>query len=220
MSSLVQKEVKCACGEVFEAEIYQSISVKEDPALKDSLLGGQFNVVQCPKCRQMVYAEHFVLYHDSAQELLAFVYPTRMEAETAQIQIAMDNAFRQMQAGTPPDQQVRYQPFLLFGLDSLCDLLNIEEEISDETKVAHALGDSMKISHRKIHFDAARRNNIPALLPVDAPLPGPGRKVKPDPVSAAAGIRKILEANPHLVHYRRFLEKIEGGWFLQDSDFI
>ncbi len=218
MSSLIQEEVKCPCGAVFEAEIYQSISVKEDPDLKDSLLGGQFNVVQCPTCRQMVYAEHFVLYHDSAQELLAFVYPKGLESQTEQIQIAMSDAFKQMQAGTPLDQQIRYQPFLLFGLDSLCDLLNIEDEISDELKIVQALSEAMDMPYRKIHFDSARRNNIPALLPIDAPLT-PGKKQKPAAAAAASGIKKILASNPHLVHYQRFLKKIEGGWFLADSDF-
>ncbi len=219
MSSYVQQEIKCPCGEVFEAEVCQSVSVSREPDLKDRVLGGQFNVVQCPRCQQMIYAEHFVLFHDSSQELMAFVYPPSMESETEKIRVVMGNAFKRLQDESPPEQQMRYQPFLLFGLDALCDLLNIEEEILDEMKIVQALCDSMKLAYRRLHFDAARKNNVPAILPLNAPAEK-NAKVSIDASRALEGVRKILESNPYHAHYKRFLQKLEVGWFLKDSDFV
>ena len=75
MSTAKLEQIRCPCGEGFEADLYNSINAEDDPDLKESLVCGEINVVCCPKCSQIFYAEHFVLYHDPSVELIAFVYP-------------------------------------------------------------------------------------------------------------------------------------------------
>lgn len=98
MSLQTLKEIKCACGDTFETEIYQSVSVGEDPELKDLILGGEFNMVECPHCHQVIYAENFVLYHDHAQELMAFVYPYAMKENQGPMAEQMKATFSELQS--------------------------------------------------------------------------------------------------------------------------
>lgn len=219
MSSTQPEEVLCACGETFEAEVYQSVSVGQDPDLKEQILGGQFNVVKCPRCQQLLYVERFVLYHDSKLELLAFVYPKAMEPQIEEIRLAMGGAFAKLQEELATGEKMRYQPFLLFGMDSLCDLLNIEEEIEDETKIVQALCGEMKIGFRRIHFETARRNNIPPLLPFASKRMEKSKKV-PSQEEVLDGLNRVLERNPYLVHYKILQGKAAGEWVLKDADFI
>lgn len=219
MSSTQPEEVICACGEAFETEVYQSVSVGQDPELKEQILGGQFNVVKCPRCQQMLYVERFVLYHDSKLELLAFVYPKAMEPQIEEIRVAMGGAFAKLQEELAAGEKMRYQPFLLFGMDALCDLLNIEEEIEDETKVVQALCGELKLAFRRIHFEVARRNNIPPLLPFVSQAAGKSKNV-PTQEEVMEGLNRVLERNPYLVHYKILQGKAASEWVLKDSDFI
>ena len=211
MSLTYTEEVRCACGEVFETELVQSVSADQDPELKELILAGELNLVKCSSCFQMLYAERFVLYHDSSQELIAFVYPRDMETKLEEIRLVMGKSFAELQERLPADGKIRYKPFLLFGLDQLCALLKGEEEIGDEVSVADSLCGILKLSKRKIHLDTARRLHIPALLPLsfegdDAPRLTEKARFRE---SVIAGLKKILDMNPHLEHYKRLLFEIE-----------
>lgn len=209
MSLTYLEKIECPCGESFESELFQSISVHEDPDLRDKVLAGEINVVKCPSCFQMVYAERFVLYHDPEDELMAFVYPKGTESRREEIQAEMARAFSDLQAGLPPERKIGYKPFLVFGMDELCGLLRAEEERADEAAVADALCDSLRLQKKKIQRDLARRLGIPALLPLSG---------KPQGEGAAAdlrqrllrGLREIVAANDRLEHYRKMLEQVEA----------
>src|SRR5438552_3618111 len=85
MSNLVQIEMTCpACKIPNAVEVWSSLNVREDPELKELLLGGEVNMMECKACREVFYAEHFLLYHDPDSELLAFVYPQSYEEKQAE----------------------------------------------------------------------------------------------------------------------------------------
>ena len=55
MSILSNCEIKCNCGETFEAEVWKAVNVFDDPDLKDVILSGRFNTVECPHCKKVFY---------------------------------------------------------------------------------------------------------------------------------------------------------------------
>src|SRR5712691_7309796 len=127
MSFQSPAEIRCPCGEAFETELYESVSAGDDPDLKDMILAGEFNMVKCPSCFNMLYGERFVLYHDAPLELMAFVHPLGREPQKEQLKTEMQNSFARLQAGL--EKKLPYEPCLLFGLDRLCEILVREEEI-------------------------------------------------------------------------------------------
>src|SRR5438067_1125064 len=125
MSLTAIEEIRCPCGEAFESELYQSVSAGDEPDLKDQILAGEFNMVRCPACSQLLYGERFVLYHDSAQELMAFIYPVGMQDKKAEIEKEMAQTYAKLRAEANPGA-LHYEPNLLFGMDRLCEMLTRE----------------------------------------------------------------------------------------------
>jgi hypothetical protein len=76
MSVLIEREIPCTfCQFPNAVEVWSVVNVKEDPELKDLLLGGELNMGECASCKKVYFAETFLLYHDPEAELLGFVYP-------------------------------------------------------------------------------------------------------------------------------------------------
>jgi hypothetical protein len=123
MSALTQ-DVKCPCGEEFEAELFAAVNAQREPELKDAVLAGQLNVVECSMCRRLIYAERFVLYHDPAAELLAFVYPADFQAEEARWKAKTEEDFAAAASAQKPEERLPYRPMTLFGLDALAARLS------------------------------------------------------------------------------------------------
>src|SRR3989344_5582440 len=154
MSFQAPEEIRCPCGEVFQTELYQSVSAGDDPDLKEMILGGEFNMVKCPSCFQLLYGERFVLYHDAAQELMAFVHPLEQEHRKEELKAEMRSSFEKLQAGLP--EKLPYEPTLIFGMDRLCELIVREDNIADEAAIAEFLCATLKLQAKKIHKSVAR----------------------------------------------------------------
>jgi hypothetical protein len=213
MSISYQEKVKCSCGETFETDLFQSISVQENPELKELLLAGEINVVKCSSCFQMLYAERFVLYHDTAEELIAFVYPRDMEAQADDIKSQMQRSFADLQAALPEKQKIAYQPVLVFGLDELCALIHLEEDRTDEADIVSVLCGEMGLLKKKLSKDAARRLGIPTVLPLSGEA-APKEDAAGFRARLIQGLKVILHSNDRLQHYKKLLEQVESnpGW--------
>lgn len=206
MSLQALEEIKCPCGETFEAEIYQSVSVGEDPELKDLILGGEFNMVECHECRKIIYAERFVLYHDREQELLAFVYPIKMKDQKEYVAADMKSTYAALQKALPNGESLDYTPFALFGMDELCHILTLEDEIADESEIAAYISKELGLKIKRVDKSAARRKGIPPILPFM------GKNDFRE--NLLAGIEALLKKNDRLVHYRKLLAQVQSdsGW--------
>jgi hypothetical protein len=215
MSLSSQEEIRCPCGEVFEADIWNSINAVEDPELKDAIINGEINIVSCPRCGQIFYAEHFLLYHDSENELLAFVYPSSFVADAEHWQKKMEEDFKKATEEIMPEGIMTYKPILMFGLDSLVELIRDEQELEDESSVLKYFAESYDLSILDIKPYFARANKIPRTLPVS--------KAKDLDMRAEIieGIKVLLKHNSLLSHYENFLKVIENNlnWQL-DKSFI
>ena len=220
MSITYLDKIICPCGEEFESEIIQSVSVSKNPELKEMILAGEFNVVPCPSCSQMLYIEKFVLYHDELQELIGFVYPKEMESKSESFLAEMDKSFAELQSNLSPEERFKYKPFLIFGMDTLCDLIRLEDNISDEVQIADSICNLMNLKKIRVRKDIARRKNIMPLLPVYSS----NGKVKLGNLreKTIEGLKKVLQENDALEHYQQFLVKIESEphWVLETYDFI
>ena len=201
MSFQAFQEIRCPCGETFETELYESVSAGDNPDLKEMILGGEFNMVKCPSCFNLLYGERFVLYHDAAQELMAFVHPLGLESRKEELAAEMKASFTQLQAGL--EAKLPYEPCLIFGMDRLCELIVKEDAIADEAAIAEFLCATLKLQAKKIHKSVARKKNIPPVLPLS-------KADKDFRASLLAGVKKLINENDRLEHYQTLLKEVES----------
>lgn len=159
MSYLAEQDVVCTnCKHPNTAEVWSSISVQEDPELRDILLGGELNLIECAACKKVFYAEQFLLYHDSANELMAFVYPYsyRDDKEAWEGKTKLD--FSQ--------SDFTYPAVTLFGLDELVHLVEGEEEAEIQGEIVKHLASENNMSVKLLRPSVARRYLAPRILPL------------------------------------------------------
>jgi hypothetical protein len=202
MSAKMTQDVKCPCGEEFEAELWSSVNVRQDPDLREVVLAGRLNVVLCPRCGKALYAERLVLYHDPEASLLAFVYPYDLHKESARWKEKAAEDFKEAQEPLPQKERLSYLPEVLFGLDRLVELLEREQEEADQGMILEALSGPAAVGVRRIPVSRARAEKVPALLPYveDAGLP-PREALR-------EGVRRVLAANDRLSVYAELAKRL------------
>ncbi|MCL2335712.1 MAG: CpXC domain-containing protein [Endomicrobia bacterium] len=197
------EEIKCPCGEVFEAELLSAISVSDNPELKEALISGEINLVSCPKCGDMFYAERFILYHDSENELIAFVYPLSFQNQASQCREKMLKEFKTASENIAREKQaINYAPLLIFGIEDLVLLLKAEQEVEDEEMVLSHIASKLSLGTIKIPPHIARKLGIPKILPV---LKG---EKELDHKSVLSALKTLTGHNPNLLNYIKLLDKI------------
>lgn len=200
MSLVSQEEIICGnCQKSFIAELWSAINVSTDPELRQEIIDGELNLVCCPYCGEMFYAEHFLLYHDPEEHLLVFVYPSAFSQQRSFWQKKMESDFQK--ASQLIEGKIDYPPELMFGLQELAEFLRQEDEKSDEiailTYVAKELGLEL------FHFDkvTARHQGLVKVLPVPS-----GKSVNRENI--LKGLDKLLSYNPDLVNFFQTRQKI------------
>jgi hypothetical protein len=164
------------------------------------LEGGSLNVVTCPMCQHLVYAERFVLIHDPLNELLMFVHPKARSGEREFLGASMvrDAAEAQKVEG---GLKIPYPPVLAFGLDEAVDLIQAEEESTVQAAVLATLAPQLPADVVRLSPAKARA----AGLPRAAPLSGSGTADE----RLIAGLKAVLAANDRLTVYADLLRKVE-----------
>jgi hypothetical protein len=188
------------CGEEFRGTVWVAIHAGQDPQLKELLLGGELNLVSCPECAHVAFHDHFLIYQDPAIELIAYVYPEIQKREETTLRAAMLQGFKDATESAPPDQRPAYGPTLLFGLESLIELLQKEEEMAEQSDVAEAVCKAEKIPFDSLHPAKARANQAPATIPKSAS--------QASRTSVLAGLDKLLALNPALTEYVKLRDRI------------
>jgi hypothetical protein len=196
------EEIECPCGHVFEAELLSAISISDNPELKSVLMGGEINVVSCPECKKIFYAECFVLYYDRENELIAFVYPLSFQNQAAQCKRKMREEFELALKSFEEKEKIRYEPLMLFGIEDLVSLLHSEQDIEDEEMVLKYLVSELPLDIVKIAPNLARKLRIPKILPISKE--GGNLEAK----SLISGLQILTKYNSNLLYYIEFLDKI------------
>lgn len=205
MSILSNCEIKCSCGETFEAELWKAVNIFDDPDLRELILSGRFNTVQCPKCKNFFYYEHFFIYQDLENELIAYVYPKDHENMAAQYKKKMMDDFKEASSGIEGFDDIDFHPVLYFGIEDLMRTLNNEDYIKDEADVLSFI--AKKIGLDLIHIKPSAARNLCVMHTIPKKKESSG-DIKKDIIS---GLEKLLEYNPNLVEYEKFLARIKNN---------
>jgi hypothetical protein len=196
------EEIECPCGHVFEVELLSAISVSDNPELKSVLMGGEINVVSCPECKKVFYAECFILYHDRENELIVFVYPLSFQNQAVQCKRKMREEFELALENFEEKKKINYEPLMLFGIEDLVLLLHSEHDIEDEEIVLKYLASELLLDTVRIAPSLARKFRIPKVLPVSK-----GERTL-EVKSLILGLQILTKYNSNLLHYVEFLDKI------------
>lgn len=205
---LIEHEVSCpSCKFLQQAELWSSITVKEDPELKDLLMGGEINFLECQSCKAIFYAEQFILYHDQIDELFAFVYPSGHETEKEKWLEKSRLDFQKAQENLDAASKFRYVPHSFFGLQDLITQVRLEEDRKLQGEIAACLAKPLGLEIKKIRPSLARAQAIPPVLPFNKKLKGSFRE------QLISAIEMIEKKNDLLFHYRELKNKL-----LQDKE--
>lgn len=197
MSFLVEKEVVCTlCEFPNQAELWSIVNVKSDPELRDILLGGELNMVECKSCRKIFYAEHFLLYHDPDSELMAFVYPLPYGQEKERWETKTRDDFAKSE--TP----VSYLPLTMFGLDALVRLVEWDEEVKVQGEIVETLAREHGFAIKKLKPALARKNEFPIVLPMNEAANVSFRE------ALLEGLERLLGINEHLYVYAQLQKRL------------
>lgn len=205
------EEVECPQGHFFEAELLSAISVYDNPELKEALIAGEINLVSCPECGEMFYAERFILYHDSNNEFIAFVYPLSFQGQAAQCKEKMKEEFKLALESFEEKQKINYEPLLLFGIEDLVLLLRREQDMEDEESILKYIATKLSLDTIKITPSLARKLGVPKLIPVSK-----GEKHF-EASTMVAGLQTLVKHNPNLRHYTELLEKVSKNKTIIDD---
>lgn len=205
MSILTNCEIKCHCGEKFEADLWKAVNVFDDPDLRELILSGRFNTVQCPKCKHFFYYEHFFIYQDLENELIAYVYPKDNEPMAADLRKKMLADFKEASTGIEGFEEIDFHPVMYFGIEDLIQTLNNEDYIKDEIDVLSFIAKRIGLDLIHIKPSAARNFCVMHTIPKKKESSG---DLKKDIVS---GLEMLLEYNPNLAEYEKFLARIKSN---------
>ncbi|HOX22795.1 MAG TPA: CpXC domain-containing protein, partial [Elusimicrobiales bacterium] len=94
-------EAKCPHCQApeFEAEIWSFIRADSEPELKEAVLYGELNLLECPECKNFFYFESPVVYFDPQIELLVFLLPHSYEKEAVMWREKMASDFASIKQG-------------------------------------------------------------------------------------------------------------------------
>lgn len=152
------------CEESFDAEFWTLIRGDEDLELKDSLIGGELNLVSCPSCGNFFYHERTIIYFDPTIELLAFVWGGKEEDFEKQ-KSQMQKDFELLKNNLT-SLNIDYQPFYLKSLAELKAMIEYEDFTRTQSEVIASLAAENKFKVVALKPSVARVSGFPFYAPI------------------------------------------------------
>ncbi|MCY4525158.1 MAG: CpXC domain-containing protein, partial [Anaerolineaceae bacterium] len=116
--------VNCpACQSVVEADVEQIIEVRRQPQLKQALLSGQLNRIQCRACGASNVLVTPLLYHDADNEVLLAFVPPELNLQGTQRDQVVGDLLREL-TGRIPKEDFRgymFQPGQVLTMQGLIE---------------------------------------------------------------------------------------------------
>lgn len=203
MSILSNCEIKCSCGETFEAEVWKAVNVFDDPDLKEVVLSGRFNTVECPHCHKVFYHEHFFMYQDLQNEFIAYVYPKKEQSFAKDLRQKMLSDFSVLIKNIEELEKIDFEPVIYFGIEDLIDTIRNEDNLKDEIDILNFIAKRIELDLIKIKPAKARKLCVLHTIPKSKKSTG---DIKKDIVS---GLEQLLKYNPNLIEYENLLARIK-----------
>jgi hypothetical protein len=204
MSTFNDIDITCEeCGEEFKGIVWTAIHAQQDPELKDLLLGGELNLLMCPKCSHVAFQDYFVLYQDPTSEIVAYIYPPAQEQDAEFLQKSMLANFAEAQAIYKPKERKDYSPLLVFGLESFVRMMEREELRNEQSDIAEAICKEHLIPFHKLRPSKARQLRIMQVIPSAQQNATYSRE------NILNGLELLLQQNPTLDYYKGLRDTIE-----------
>ncbi|MDR1684255.1 MAG: CpXC domain-containing protein [Elusimicrobiota bacterium] len=190
------------CGENFDAEFWSLVRGDADAELKDSLLGGELNLISCPACGAFFYHDRNIIYFDPPNELLAFVSPGGDKKDFEAVKAKMKRDFKTLKENLA-SMNISYEPFYLAGLEELKAMLDYEAAAAAQSEVIAALSAQLGFKLAALRRAGARVSGYPFYLPVDG-----GAYTREGLIKAA---QAVLKQNPALNMLETFIKDMQAG---------
>ena len=124
MSNVRTEIVSCPnCSNKQEIEVWESINVTIDPALKEQLFNGTINSFKCSICTYETRIETALLYHDMTQEFAVQYYPYSFLKikEFLEDQRNITHHFDELLKSEPKNiPRYLLKPHIVFSLEEMC----------------------------------------------------------------------------------------------------
>lgn len=91
------------CGKDQEVELWDAVSVDDDPQLHEGLLMNRLNTVSCEACGETFRVEKPLFYRDNEAEIFIYFDPVREGHSLEQVEQHFEIAEKQLKALLPPD---------------------------------------------------------------------------------------------------------------------
>jgi hypothetical protein len=177
MSTFVQEQVTCACGNVTARDLATSINVSRTPEWRGVILDGTFQRFACPTCGMVAESVIPFIYVDFDRRHYVGVFPIDDEAHWRELEDEPLVAFeRNLGAGAPAIARPLGEGFLVrtvFGLDALREKLVILDADLDDTfveilklRLLVARTDVVPIAANRLRLVAADATHLTLVDPV------------------------------------------------------
>lgn len=200
MSTENYRNIKCPhCHQEFEARFWTVVRGDIDIELKDMILRGDFNTLLCPNCSNIFFYEDNFIYLDPKAQLLIFVIPSYEKGKTELIE-KLDEDYRAIKEYLVGKTNLNFEPWYLFGIEELKELLEKDIDIEEETDVLIEICKEKNIDIMNIDKNFARKRDLPFVIPFEK------SKHRYDVIET---VKNIFNENPALKRLKNLIEVLQ-----------
>jgi len=122
------------CQQPIAVEVIQVVDVGKNPQLKQKLLSGSMNIIQCPHCGFQGQLPTPLVYHDPDKELLLTYNPPEGGLSMQERERKMAPLLKKVTQELPPEERKGYlfQPQTMMSMESLVKRVLKEDGITEE----------------------------------------------------------------------------------------
>ena len=122
------------CRQPTEANVNQLFDVGVEPAAKQMILSGAFNIVQCPHCGYQGNLTTPIVYHDPEKELLLTYFPPELNKPVNEQERIIGPIIKQVMDSLPQEKRKGYllRPTTMFTLQGMVELILEKDGITKE----------------------------------------------------------------------------------------
>ena len=129
-------QVNCPnCRQPIVADIQQLFDVNSDPSVKQRLLSGAYNLIQCQVCGYRGNVSTLVVYHDPAKELLLSFVPPEIGLPRNEQERLIGSLINQVVTNLPQEKRKGY----LFNPQSTLTMQGLIERILQADGITHEM---------------------------------------------------------------------------------
>jgi hypothetical protein len=116
------------CKQPVAADITRVFDTNQDPAAKQTLLSGAYNLIQCPNCGFRGQAPTPIVYHDPDNELLLTFFPPELNVPVNRQEQMIGPMIKDITDNLPPEKRKAY----LFNPQTMLTRQRLMERILEE----------------------------------------------------------------------------------------